>query len=291
MKKSIILLLFPAAAAILFLVSCADRKPGRLISVSILPQKYFVERIAGGRFSVNVMIPPGQSPHSYEPTARQMEEITQSVIYFKIGYIPFESANMENIQSANTKMRIVDTSAGINLIKGPHDHAESGDDHGVDPHTWLSPASVKIMAGNICNALVEEDKEYGQTYIKNYHAFIRDIDSLDKLITGYLGAYKGGKIMVYHPSWGYFARDYGLVQIPLEKEGKEPGPMYMKEFSNIARKEKIRTIVAQKEFPAASAGAIANDIGARLVLLSTLDPDWLDSMKKTALAFRDALAP
>lgn len=290
MKKRIIVLIFLTSAAILSLINCGSRKLENLVSVSVLPQKYFVERIAGGRFSVNVMIPPGQSPHSYEPTARQMKKITESVIYFKIGYIAFESANMENIHAANRKMKIIDTADGIDLIKSSDSHEETGhDEHGIDPHTWLSPRSVKIMAKIICDALIEEDNANEHIYIKNYQLFIRDIDSLDELITGYLGAYRGKKIMVYHPSWAYFARDYGLVQIPLEKEGKEPGPMYMKEFSDIARKEKIKTIFTQKEFPTTSVTAIANDIGARIVLLDILDPDWPGSMKRSALAFRDAL--
>lgn len=273
------------------------RKPG--VTVSILPQKYFVQRIVADHYEINVMIPPGHSPATYEPTPREMKTVSESILYFRIGHIPFEKAWMDKIASLNKKMKIVDTSKGVSLITGtaPHAHsheeeeAEEHDQVGIDPHIWLSPSAVKVQAKHILDAFMEVEKDPGKqaAYEKNYHAFIQDINRLQAENETILTPLKGKKFMVYHPVWSYFAREYGLVQFPIEIEGKSPGAAAMKKIVDTAKEKKIRVIFVQQQFDSSSAQAVANEINGKVIAMDPLAPDWLSNMKKIAHTFKEAL--
>lgn len=272
-------------------------KPG--VTVSILPQEYFVQRIVGDHYEINVMIPPGHSPATYEPTPREMKTVSESILYFRIGHIPFEKAWMDKIASLNKKMIIVDTSKGVSLITGttPHAHSheegakEEHDHTGIDPHIWLSPAAVKVQAKHILDAFMEVEKDPGKqaAYERNYHTFIQDINHLQKENETILKPLRGKKFMVYHPVWSYFAREYGLVQFPIEIEGKSPGAAAMKKIVDTAKKENICVIFVQQQFDSSSAQAVANEINGKVITLDPLDPDWLTNMKKIAHTFKEAL--
>jgi zinc transport system substrate-binding protein len=299
--------LFLAAAVSMGFTACGGKdaveksidKEHIAVTVSILPQEYFVQRIAGDRARVNVMIPPGHSPATYEPTPRQMRELSASSLYFRIGHIPFEKAWLENIASANPAMKIVDTSVGVELIdtRKPlegedHDHDEAEADHvhtGIDPHIWLSPKAVKIQAGHIRDALAAHDPAYAETYNANYRAFAADIDTLHKEIAAGFAGLGGRRFMVFHPAWGYFGRDYGLVQLPVEVGGKTPSPRVLKQVIDTAKKENIKVIFVQKQFDTHSAEAVAADINGKVIQLDPLAPDWLGNMKKIAAALKEAL--
>jgi zinc transport system substrate-binding protein len=272
-------------------------KPG--VTVSILPQEYFVRRIVGDHYEINVMIPPGHSPATYEPTPREMKTVSESILYFRIGHIPFEKAWMEKIASLNKKMKIVDTSRGVPLITGtaPHAHShqeEAAGEHdhaGIDPHIWLSPSAVKVQAKHILDAFMEVEKDPGKqvAYETNYHAFIQDINRLQAENETILKPLKGKKFMVYHPVWSYFAREYGLVQFPIEIEGKSPGAAVMKKIIDTAKRENIRVIFVQQQFDSSSAQAVANEINGKVITMDPLATDWLTNMKKIAHTFKGAL--
>lgn len=261
------------------------------VTVSILPQKYFFERIAGDSantdFDIHVMIPPGQSPETYAPTPQQMKTVSQSSLYLRIGYIPFETAWMKNIAANNPQMKIIDTSVGVDLIKpgeteshhpGSHPHA------GIDPHTWLSVKAVKIQAKHILDAVIALDSENQDIYEKNYRAFLRDIDDLDREIKAILAHCPGKKFLVFHPAWSYFSRDYDLEQVSIEVEGKVPNPADLKRIIDIARAENLRVVFIQAQFDVHSAQAVAEEIRGRLVPLDPLAEDWLANMKQMAAA-------
>lgn len=263
----------------------------RVVTVSILPQRYFVERIVGDRYTINVMIPPGHSPHTYEPTPREMKTVSDSVLYFRIGHIAFEKVWMDKIASLNKSMKVVDTSAGVSLITGEADHDHHG---GIDPHTWISPSAVKIQAKHILDSFIEYETKAGivgngAIYERNYGDFIRDIEALQAENERILAPLKGKKFMVYHPSWSYFAREYGLVQYPIEIEGKTPGPADLKRIIDTAEKENIRVIFVQKQFDSHNAEAVANEIKGKVIVMDPLAPDWLDNMKQITRTFKEAL--
>jgi len=201
--------------------------------VSILPQAYFLERIGGDRVDISVMVGPGQSPATYEPRPKQMAEISTARVYFRLG-VPFENVWAKRIGKANPMMKIIDTRRGIELMpmSTRHHHEDKKrnepqkkhtQDTGMkDPHIWLSLRLVKVQAENICEALIDEDPAYRAYYEENLKVFHKDLESVDQEISQILRKLKTRKFMVFHPVWGYFARDYGLEQVPIEIEGKEP---------------------------------------------------------------------
>lgn len=268
----------------LILVSaCKERQsdePGKIISVSILPQKYFVERIAGDQFSLNVMVPLGNSPETYEPSMQQMKEVAESSIYFLIGHIDFELSMMKKIKSMNPTVKFINTSEGTAIISG-HSHVLTDGTihhHGADPHIWLSPREVRLIAKNIYEALKDIDPENTDYYLANYEEFLTEINELDQTISSLLQDVKGKTIIVYHPAFAYFARDYGLNQESIEHEGKNPTAAQLKRLVDIANKENISAIFVQKEYEIDYSMTLAREIKAEIIVLDDLAEDWSKNM-------------
>ncbi len=283
MKKTLLILV-----AAVILVSCGSKTKKQtddtptVITVSILPEKTFVEKIAGNDFEINVLIPPGSSPAAYTLLPSQMKDIAQSAIWFRIGYIGFEHSWKDKIAQANTKMKVVNISEGLDLIAeeeeeqhGDHAHLE-----GVDPHTWLSPRLVKQMAKTILNEISTMKPERAEIYRSNYDKFMEECDALDTEIRTKLEPYKGRKIIVFHPSLSYYAREYGLEQHSLESGGKEPTPAHMKSVVDIANKENIQVIYIQGEFDREQARVFANEIKGEIVEVWPLNPEWEANLRK-----------
>jgi zinc transport system substrate-binding protein len=274
------------------------------VFVSIVPQKYFVEKIGGESVKVSIMVQPGANPATYEPKPRQMAALAKAKAYFTIG-VPFETVWLDRISAANPGMTVIHTEEGIKKrTMADHFHVEEGhsaqereewkqaeEHHGVkDPHIWLSPRFVKFQARNILNGLLRIDPARGASYEMNYKSFISEIHALDAEIKGIFAGKEGRKVfMVFHPAWGYFAQDYGLEQIAVEMEGKEPGPAEMEELIRHARKEGIKVIFVQPEFSTKSAETIAKAIEGELVFANSLALDWADNLKKVAAEFEAAL--
>ncbi len=269
--------LFTLLLAIL-LVSCGTTEKSdntaATISVSILPQKYFVEQIAGDLFNINVMIPPGASPATYEPTPLQLTSLATTDIYLKIGYTAFEVSWMNKIISVNETMKVIDLSEGVDLImEKTHQHGDH--QHGsVDPHIWLSPKNARIISKNIYTALSEAYPEYESIFIANFKNFCSKLDSLDTYITGSLGNLEQVTFFTYHPALSYFSRDYGLHQHPMELEGKTPTATHMKELVDIGKSEEVKIIFLQMQFDQHNAEVLAKEIGAEIIQINPLDPEW-----------------
>lgn len=287
--KKIILLAFIT----LVLGACNSKKaqkdtPGNIITVSILPQKTFVEKIAGDDFEVNVLIPKGSSPATYTLLPSQLKDIDKSAVWFRIGYIGFEYSWKEKIEQANTNMKVVDSSEGLDLIAaektqhGDHIHLE-----GVDPHTWLSPVLVKKMAKRILDELTLLKPERSEDYKGNYLRFIKEIDLLHIEIKNELKEFNGKKIFVFHPSLSYFARDYGLEQYALETDGKEPTPQQLAKVVDLAKSENIKVIYIQNEFDGEHARVFADEIGGTIIQIQPLDYAWEENLKLLTHIFID----
>ena len=248
MKKLLILLI-----AIVLIISCksnkqpeTDTKP--IVTASILPQKYFIDRIVNGKIDVNVMVPEGSDPHIYEPSAKQMKDLSNSNAYFKMGHIEFELAWMSKFAALNPSMKIVNLSKNALLIEpenlhDDHDHEDHGHHHGVDPHIWSSPLEVKKICKLLVENLVVLYPDYKDEFETNYKTLISEIDSLDLSIKEKLKTIEGKKFMIYHSALAYFARDYNLEQISIETDGKEPSPIEIKNIIELAQKENIRVIL------------------------------------------------
>ena len=284
--------------------SAEDRDPApQVLDVfaSIPPQIHFVEAIGKERVSCTAMVDPGESPATYEPTPKQIAALGKARLYFRIG-VPFESIWMERIQEANPDMKVVDTAEGVDLLPmkrhyhgedGDHAHSSaksSGDKDGrKDPHVWLSVEAVKTQARNICNAFVTEDPDGRTFYEQNLDLFLDDLGRLDRTIADIFAKVSSRKFIALHPAWGYFARDYGLEQIPVELEGKQPSAKSLTHLIQLAQSENIRVVVVQRQFSTASARVIAEAIGARVVQLDPLDADYMENMKRIARTLAEAM--
>jgi zinc transport system substrate-binding protein len=275
-----------------YLAGCASTPPsagdGNLdVTVSIPPQKYFVERVGGDRVHVNVMVEPGSDPHTYEPKPEQMRALSRSVAYFSIG-VEFEAAWLDKFAATNPGLRIVDTIADIERM--PMEEGEAKHAGGEpDPHVWLSPELVKVQSHAIYEALAQLDPEHAGEYRANLDSFITDIDALEADMRETLSGLDSRKFMVLHPSWSYFARDLGLEQIPIEVGGQEPSARELGHLIAEAQEEDIRVIFAQPEFSTQDAETIAREIGGEVLLISPLAPDWLENMRRVARTFADVL--
>ena len=271
---------------LIFLVfSCIPGKSEELnITVTILPQKYFVEKIGGTSVKVNVMVDKGNDPHTYEPKPSKMVALSNSDIYFTIS-LPLEKTWIEKIKSSNKKLKIVAMDEGIEKFVS-EDHLESKREIGLqeDPHTWLSPGRVRIMAENIRDTLITENFEHGKIYQSNFLNFVTEVNTVDTKIANIFSKCKSVKpiFMVYHPSFHYFAKSYGLNQIAIEADGKEPSPKELQLLINTAKKENIKTIFIEPQLSKKSAQFIAKAIEAKLMEVDPLSYAWSNSLIKFA---------
>lgn len=261
------------------------------VAVSIPPQETFVRAIAGDKVDIVLMVKAGSSPHTYEPKPTQMMAIAKADLYLSIG-VEFEHIWLSKFQSLNPKMKTVSVAKGIekhsistaHQCKGNHaDHSHGAER--LDPHVWTIPKNVKIIAQNIYEALSAIDKNNTSYYKKNLEVFLASIDKTDKKIKSLFSKLAfNTAFMVFHPSWGYFAREYHLRQISVEIEGKSPKPRALVKLIQNAKKEKVKAIFTQPEFSDASAKIIAKELGIPVIKVSPLSLDWSQNLINIASA-------
>jgi zinc transport system substrate-binding protein len=270
------------------------------VFVSIAPQKFFVEQIGKNLVHVEVLVEPGASPHIYEPKPGQMTAISRARIYFAIG-VGFEKAWLKRIGASNPAMTVVHTDEGIQkLPMSTHHHHEddkhhqkdhhAGHDHGTpDPHIWLSPPLVMVQASNIVKALQEVDAANRSEYEANYRAFVTRVRDLDGELRRLFSGREGMEFMVFHPAWGYFAEAYGLRQVPIEVEGKDPKPARLKKIIDRAREHNIKVVFVQPQFSSKSAEQVAREIGGEVAFVDPLAPRWEENLREAAAKFKSAM--
>jgi len=300
MRRGIVF--FVALACILVFSGAAGSKSQEIkvsVFVSILPQAYFLDRIGGQYVEVEVLVGEGQSPATYEPTPKQMARLASAKAYFCIG-VPFEKGIMRKIEQSYKKLMVVETQKGIPyryLAGHEDDHDKKGNEkkhrangHKTpDPHIWMDPKLIKIQAQNIHNALCSLDSVHSKEYTKNMQELMADLDLIDKRIAQALAPIKGKNMYVFHPAFGYFADSYGLKQVPIEIEGKEPGAKQLAYIIDRAKKERVKVIFVQPQFSTKSAKAVAKAIGGAVVPINPLSRDYLANLDKIASAIEQGL--
>ena len=270
---------------ILLLAACQPKpKDGReLVSVSILPQKYFVDQIAGNLLQVNVLVPPGSSYHNYEMLPSQMKDLAQSRVWLQVGLLTFEDILKDKLADINPNLSIVDCSQGIIPIAGSECEEEGHDsehDHhdAYDPHIWLAPAESKIIALNTLKALKAGFPAHASQFDTNYAMLITRIDSVTALIDQKLSPLKNRHILIFHPALAYYGRQFEMKQIALEMDGKDPSPMHMKNIVDLAHQQNIHVIFIQKEFDSAFALQLSREIDGEVIVIDPLDYNWVRQM-------------
>ncbi len=278
------------------------------VIVSIPPQAEFVEKVGGDKVIVTVMVPLGANPHTYEPSPVQLEEVSKAQIYARVGSagtgygIEFELAWMDKITNINEKMLVVDCSRGVKFIAVDYENGEpveyneydknnrdANRPEGIDPHIWLSPSNAKIMSENIYDGLVKVDPENQKYYKLNLDNYLVELEELDEEISRMFMGKENKIIIVYHPTWTYFALDYGIKQIAIEEEGKEPTAEGIKALIDKAKQYNIKVIFASPEFSTKSAEAVAGEIGGSIVLVSSLKKNYVENIKEAARAFAGSM--
>ncbi len=280
-------------------VSANSGKPIEIF-VSILPQRDFVKRIGGERVNVSVMVGPGQSPATYEPTPKQMVKLAQADIYFRIG-TPFENVWMERIKASNPTLVIVDArdtiklrdieysavslkpSSELSLEHGAHNHGLR------DPHIWTNPINVKRFMRHFTDTLVEMYPADKTVFENNYRQFATQLDDLDQKIKTIFQNTSTKQFLVFHPSWGYFAERYGLVQIAIELQGKSPNAKELATVIDYAKQHNIKTVFVQTQFSQKDAQAVAQAIGGKAIAVDPLAEDYVNSLIKVAQEFAGSM--
>ena len=257
------------------------------VFVSIVPQKFFVERIGGEQVKVEVMVKSGESPATFNPNPKKMSLLSKAKLYFSIG-VPFETIWIDRIRSIHPNLQFVPLH---NKVRKVTDHKHDSHHSHVtgDPHIWTSPAKVKIMAQKIKDTLTRAKPENEKHFEENLQAFFKDLDILDKDIRTILAKSDNRRFMVFHPAWSYFAEDYGLEQIAIEHEGKEPGARSLQKIIEEGKRLGIKVIFVQKQFSLSIAENIAKMIGATVREMDPLAEDYLGNMRRTATAISGAL--
>ena len=275
--KRIITRYLPIALLLLgaVLLACnrnLDNKP--TITVSIQPQKYFLEKIAGDKWEVKCLLSNGANPESYDPAMTHLLNLESSKAYFRMGNIPFESAIINKVHNNNPALKIYNNSEGIELITGTHSHGDIKHADAPDPHTWTSVKNARIIATNMYNAMSDLDPKHKDTYSRNYLKVLESLDSLDSSIDSLLAPKRGESFVVWHPSLSYFARDYGLHQISLSPEGKEASVNMLQEAVDSARTSGARVVFYHKEIDSRQAETANRQIGATMVNINPLSYNW-----------------
>ncbi|OGV78528.1 MAG: hypothetical protein A3K19_17990 [Lentisphaerae bacterium RIFOXYB12_FULL_65_16] len=293
---------WPAAAA---------APPQVSVAVSIQPQAYFAERVGGSRVAVQVLVPPGQNHETYNVTARQMAELSAARLYFRVG-LPFENVLIPKLQDSLPNLKVIDTRQGIRLRRMEHEHehthhGEGEGDHageenppvappgeqtpfGMDPHIWLSPRLAQVQAATICDALSALDPAGAAVYAQNLAALRNDLDALDRRLAEALAPVRGRAFLVYHPAFGYFADDYGLIQKPVEIEGKSPSASQLVRIITEAKAANAKVIFVEPQFSPRAATSVAVAIGGAVVPIDPIAKDYAANLEAIAGKLKAALA-
>jgi zinc transport system substrate-binding protein len=294
------------------------------IFASVVPIQTFVQKIGGEYVDARAMVRPGFNPHTYDPTPQQISALAGAALYVRTG-MPFEKAWMERIRSANPGMPVFDARDGIALrelvahshdereqdaehhTEADHGHADAADalhdDHDEegaravdenyeqDPHMWTSPPLVKHMLGRIRDKLSELDSAHAMAFARNHDAYVAELDVLDAELHALLDPLPNRKFMVFHPAWGYFADNYGLTQVAIEHEGKQPGARGLGALIDQAKQANIKVVFVQPQFDKRQARQVAQAIGGAVVAVDPLAADYIDNLRRVGRQFAKVLKP
>ncbi len=266
---------------ILLTTSCHNygNNAGTVFTASIPPIKYLVENITCGDFPVEILVPDGANPESYSPSPSQIVQVEDSKLIFTSGLIDFEKELVSRLPA--DKGNIIDLSKGVALKAGSCSHSTDaeGHTHSIDPHIWTSPKQLKIMASNTYEAISRLFPD-SLKYRDAYEALLRRLDAASETIAGKIAVSPTRTFVIYHPALTYYARDYGLVQIALENEGKEPSAIHMEQVIREAQKERIGVLLYQKQFPVTAVSAVARDMNVVPMEIDPLATDIISEIER-----------
>lgn len=282
------LLIVAIIPTISFICCSSNKTETNILSVTIEPQRYFLEQIVGDKFKVISLVPSGANPESFDPTPSQMMALDNSRGYFRIGFLGIESSLIDKIKNQSS-LEIANCSKGITIIGDDHDHSSEESLHhdgheGGDPHYWSSITSAKQILNNMYDMIIKIDTSNQIVYTNNYNNELQKINNTDSIIKSYLSQSDTKAFVIYHPALSYFADEYNLEQLSIEHDGKNPSPTQLKKLIDEAKEKKVKVVFIQAEFDSKNAEVIANQIGAATYSINLLSYDWHAEMINIAKA-------
>lgn len=281
----------PVLLLVLLTLAVAGRAEPVRVVVGVAPLQGFVERIGGQHTAVSSLLRPGDDPHHYDPSARQIAGLSGTRLFVGSG-MPFERLWLQRARAANPAMRILGPGASEEAGHGQDDHHGDADydrhedghghGHGIDPHLWTSPSEARRMGREIRDALLALDPANAPDYERNHAAFQADMDTLDRDIRERLAGLQQRRFLVYHPAWGHFARSYDLTQIAIEVDGREPSAKALAGTIEQARKDGIRTVFVQPQINSRAAQQVAEALGGRVQIIDPLASDYDANLRRVA---------
>ena len=271
--------------ALLLFVPSALLADGISIFVSVPPLQFLAERVGGDLVKVESMVGPGHNPVSYDPGPAQIGRLAKAALFVRTG-VPWEEVWMKRLVRLNPEMRVLDARLGL-PIESFASHRHGGHGHDSDPHVWTSLPNAVVIAKNITRGLLELDPGNSSYYLDNFERLKQELDQRHHQIAASLEDYRGKSFMVFHPAWGYFAQTYGVNQVAVEEEGKEPGPRKMAQLIEEARDHRISAIFVQPQFNTALVAVIAEETGATVIEVDPLVREFPDSIAKVAEGIAD----
>ncbi len=277
-RKSLNFIILIGVLAVVARPLNADSEKPIGVVVSIAPLAEFVEQIGQSWVDVTVMVPAAVNEHTYEPAPDQLKALSKAGLYVAVGSgIEFELAWLERFQRLNPGLRICDASQNVRLIaEEAHGHAHS------DPHIWLSPKNAQVMAAAISACLSEFDVEHGENYEQNKTRFASELQELEKDLGKVFSGMKQRDFLSAHSAWRYFARDFGLNEIAIESEGKEPSASEILKIIEMVKQKNIRSIFTAPQFSKRYAEMIAKETGARLIEVDPLSGKYVQNLRQFA---------
>lgn len=267
----------------IILLSACSNKPQKsekeTLSVTIEPQKYFLEQIVGDKYNVNCVIPAGVNPESFDASPSQIMSLNSSSAFFKTGLLPIEDQ-----LTRDTKIqKIIDCSEGLSLSEHDHEHGENcthdhGGHDGADPHIWSSLIGAKTIINNMYQSILQIDSVNSDYYTHNYQNLMKQMNETDSIIRSYISQAPSKSFVIYHPALSYYADEYGLKQYSIENEGKNPSPAQLKQLIDNAKKDNVQVVFIQQEFDTKNAETVAKDINAKTVSINLMSYDWYGEM-------------
>lgn len=262
----------------LLMTSCTSTPTKPVIVVSIAPERFFVQRIVGDAFEVNLLVPPGSNPELYDPTPRDIASVAHAQFYFYMGSLPFERVWLSAIEEQNPNIESVDVSKYLPELTFIHTH-DDGHVHG-DPHFWSSIEGAKAISRGVYEVLMERYPDLSEQFASNYQALLDEIEEVEtRCATAFEGLARRS-FVIYHPSLSYFAHEWDLEQLCIEQHGKEPSPAHLASLIDEARSKEVEVVFIQREFDVKNAEIVAKELNARIVEINPLDEDWVQEMHR-----------
>ncbi len=259
-----------------------------VVSVSITPIQFFVDRLTDQALDVNIMVPQGASHATYAPTTSQFRKLSDSGLYFRIGYLGYEQAWISRLSELSPGMKVIDLSDGLELIRGEEiDHGDHVHEGGIDPHIWMSPAVMLKLLPVMRDAIIQVFPELAETVEQNYEPLYAEIKAIHQAMEMVTSTLSQRTFMIFHPALTYLARDYRLEQVSIERGGKDPTPAQLARIIRQAREHQVPLIFIQEEFDVRSAQLVSDESGTTLVQINPMAYDWTEEMQQLMGVFRE----